>query len=36
MSKILKQCKYCDELWDINNGQVLCKACHKNFTFNNK
>lgn len=30
----LEEAKMCNELWDTNNGQVLCKACHNNITFN--
>lgn len=24
----LKEAKECAELWDINNGRTLCRACH--------
>lgn len=24
----IKEAEACDELWDVNNGQVLCEACH--------
>ena len=27
--KSLEDADKCDELWDINNGQTLCKNCHK-------
>ena len=26
----------CNELWDTENGQVLCKNCHDNITWGNK
>ncbi|MBT7928634.1 hypothetical protein HN682_01770 [Candidatus Peregrinibacteria bacterium] len=29
----LEEAKICHELWDIDNGQVLCKECHNNITF---
>ena len=27
--KTLEEAKKCDELWDTDNGQVLCRECHK-------
>jgi NUMOD3 motif len=30
----VKQALLCKELWDINNGQTLCKKCHKSKTKN--
>jgi predicted RNA-binding Zn-ribbon protein involved in translation (DUF1610 family) len=30
----LEESKMCNELWDTENGQVLCKACHNSITFN--
>lgn len=27
--KTLEQALACEELWNINNGQTLCKECHK-------
>ena len=24
----LKDARKCSELWDINNGEVLCEKCH--------
>lgn len=32
----LEEAKTCNELWDTENGQVLCKECHKLITFNKK
>jgi len=28
----LEDANMCDELWDTENGQVLCKKCHNNIT----
>ena len=25
----MEKAKKCKELWDINNGETLCIACHK-------
>lgn len=25
----VEQAKVCEQLWDVNNGRVLCKDCHK-------
>lgn len=30
----LEKALECSELWNINNGQTLCKLCHKKITFN--
>lgn len=30
-----EQAENCKELWNINNGQTLCKECHKKITFSN-
>ncbi len=27
--KTLSEALYCEELWDINNGQTLCSECHR-------
>ncbi len=32
----LEEAKMCNELWDTENGQVLCKKCHDNITWGNK
>ncbi len=29
----IEEAKNCEELWDVTNGQVLCKECHKLITF---
>ena len=28
--KSIEQALLCEELWNLNNGQTLCKQCHKN------
>jgi len=32
----IEEAKMCNELWDTENGQVLCKNCHDNITWNNE
>jgi hypothetical protein len=33
----VKEAERCTELWDTDNGQTLCKSCHKlTETFNKK
>ena len=34
--KNMKEAKMNKELWDTSNGQVLCKECHDNITWNNE
>jgi len=35
--KTVAQAKACKELWDVNNGQTLCRSCHhKTDTFGSK
>lgn len=30
----ISEARECDELWDVENGQILCEDCHKLVTFN--
>jgi len=33
--KTFEEAIFCSELWNINNGETLCKDCHKKITYGN-